>query len=538
MSIYDNYGKDSQVKCNVVLIGKTGAGKSSFANYLFESDKFKTSLGRRGTDWHDNFQQNTVDYSGVRVNVFDSVGLEEHIINPWKDEFKTFLDKKCNKTDAVLKADELLHIIFYVINASSGRAEDLIAFKDLLHKYDIPVTVILTNCDIASQEKKEGIKEVCFNNGFTDVIEVCSVKKRTRMGSSEPFGREEALARVIDASAVKVGKELTLAVLDGLIKKFSEIKTTLISEIENSNLSIFNLDSLENLNADELLSDFDNLEIDDLIPNYYRNYINFIDSIDTPSDTSIAFDNLFTKLDNFLDNFDLEKMSFYKEMDAKVKALDDDEVSVIGKAWALLSLGYRIIRIKTTIEECIEEMFSHLCTNIREIKYEFEKERVWEQIGKRQDNAKLNRNKDNSEVAQTEVTNGVSKMVKDAESGDVVAMFNLGQVFEYGRMGKKIDYYAARNWYRKAAKNGFVSAQYKAEDIERKIKEEERKTDILKRFEVDKEAAERLYNEAWRYEHGIDVPEDIERAKELYRISALKGSQNAKSRLNFLTRIS
>ncbi|MDY6290830.1 MAG: TerB family tellurite resistance protein [Succiniclasticum sp.] len=140
---------------------------------------------------------------------------------------------------------------------------------------------------------------------------------------------------------------------------------------------------------------------------------------------------------------------------------------------------------------------------------------------------------------QNNITNeAFKKLIKNAENGDVVAMFNLGQVFEHGRMEKKVDYYAARNWYRKAAKNGFISAQYKLEDIERKIKKEERREDILKRFEVDKEAAERLYNEAWRYEHGIDVPEDLDRAKELYRISALKGNQNAKSRLNFLTRIS
>lgn len=139
---------------------------------------------------------------------------------------------------------------------------------------------------------------------------------------------------------------------------------------------------------------------------------------------------------------------------------------------------------------------------------------------------------------QNDATNDAfKKLIKNAENGDVVAMFNLGQAFEYGRMGKKIDYNAARNWYKKAAIKGLVTAQYKADDLERKIKEERHKEDMLRRFEVDKDAAERLYNEAWRYEHGIDVPEDFERAKELYRLAALKGNQLAKARLNFLTSV-
>lgn len=384
MSVYDNYGNDAQVKCNVVLIGKTGTGKSSFANYLFNSDIFKTSAGRRGTSWKENFQQYAVGFNGVKVNVFDSVGLEENIINQWKEKFKSFLDQKCNRNYDVLEADELLHIIFYVINASSGRAEDLIAFKELLREYDIPVTVILTNCDIASQEKIKGIKEVCINNGFSDVIEVCSVRKTTRRGSMEPFGREEALHRIIDASAVKVGKELSLAVLEGAISKLNEIESSITSGIEDSDLSVFNLDTLDNFDMDEVLGDFDNLGMEDIVPEYYKNYIKFMDSIDTSFDTTAVFDKLIERIDNVLDNFDVEKLSFMKEMEDKINALDDDDVSIIGKAWALLSVGYKILRIKTTIKEGVEEMFAELRTKFRAIKSDFEEERIWEQIRKRQ----------------------------------------------------------------------------------------------------------------------------------------------------------
>ena len=73
-----------------------------------------------------------------------------------------------------------------------------------------------------------------------------------------------------------------------------------------------------------------------------------------------------------------------KEMEDKINALDDDDVSIIGKAWALLSVGYKILRIKTTIKEGVEEMFAELRTKFRAIKSDFEEERIWEQIRKRQ----------------------------------------------------------------------------------------------------------------------------------------------------------
>lgn len=39
-----------KVKCNVVLMDKSGAGKSSFANYLFEEEIFTSGIGKPVTD--------------------------------------------------------------------------------------------------------------------------------------------------------------------------------------------------------------------------------------------------------------------------------------------------------------------------------------------------------------------------------------------------------------------------------------------------------------------------------------------------------
>lgn len=64
------------IACNVLIIGKTGTGKSSFANYLFDVDKFTTGSGEPVTSWAENFQAYHFKKNGIKINVFDSVGLE------------------------------------------------------------------------------------------------------------------------------------------------------------------------------------------------------------------------------------------------------------------------------------------------------------------------------------------------------------------------------------------------------------------------------------------------------------------------------
>jgi predicted GTPase len=70
-----NYLSDFSVKCNVLLIGKTGTGKSTFANYLFGVDKFTIGTGAPVTKWEENFQKYDLNVSDVQINVYDSVGL-------------------------------------------------------------------------------------------------------------------------------------------------------------------------------------------------------------------------------------------------------------------------------------------------------------------------------------------------------------------------------------------------------------------------------------------------------------------------------
>ena len=132
-----NESLNFQVKCNVLLIGKSGAGKSSFANYLFGVDKFTTGSGKP-----------------VEINVYDSVGLEQNTSGKWNQKLSEFLRKMQNRSSkTVNSANEIMHVLFYVINAASARVEstEIELVCRLYNEYKIPSAFILTNCDLASQ---------------------------------------------------------------------------------------------------------------------------------------------------------------------------------------------------------------------------------------------------------------------------------------------------------------------------------------------------------------------------------------------------
>ena len=86
--------ENNPIKSNTLLIGKTGTGKSSFANYIFNTDIFSASAGKPVTNWETNFQSHSIDICDIQVNVFDSVGLEGDNYEQWENKLLEFLKNK------------------------------------------------------------------------------------------------------------------------------------------------------------------------------------------------------------------------------------------------------------------------------------------------------------------------------------------------------------------------------------------------------------------------------------------------------------
>lgn len=60
-----------EIKCNILMIGKTGVGKSSFGNYLFDENLFRTGNGKPVTNFENNFENYSFLYDELEINVYD-----------------------------------------------------------------------------------------------------------------------------------------------------------------------------------------------------------------------------------------------------------------------------------------------------------------------------------------------------------------------------------------------------------------------------------------------------------------------------------
>lgn len=150
--INDLYNKikeenEKLIPVNIMLIGKTGVGKSTLINNIFREKLSETGIGRPVTQ-----HLKKITKEGVPINLYDSRGLElsEEVQNKVRLSINSEIDKMNKNT---VKVENHIHAVWYCINAVSNRIEDfeLSWIKELSNK--LPVIVVLTQS--FTEEAKE-----------------------------------------------------------------------------------------------------------------------------------------------------------------------------------------------------------------------------------------------------------------------------------------------------------------------------------------------------------------------------------------------
>lgn len=121
---------------NIVIAGKTGVGKSTLINAIFEENIAETGIGEPVSQNFKEYKKN--DFP---ISIFDTKGLELAGYRTILDELKEQIELRKSKD-----VKEHIHVAWYCINEISNRYEDgEVDFINELSK-SIPVIVVFTQC--------------------------------------------------------------------------------------------------------------------------------------------------------------------------------------------------------------------------------------------------------------------------------------------------------------------------------------------------------------------------------------------------------
>lgn len=318
----------------ILLLGKTGTGKSSFINYFIGKDVAKTGVGKPVTQGYCiEYDYNNGKYP---IKIFDNQGFEAKTAATQKAAIIKMVAEKNNSTDVF----NWFHTIFYCTSAKS-RFEDFEAemIKNLSRTISQNIHIILTNCDGFDRrtldEKKSFIKrQLSGLGGNVHIFEVVSVNMKKRNGDVVvPSGKEEVSASVFrllwQDISTKISKEYAAELRRSLVDSITQMFDRMKNEIGH----IFSLPGMIEMFKDESKIDarFDSVEkeCDKIIESCNNKYNDILKPV---SDLFISYSGTVCDT-SFADKAMLDYNSWFSDID------DIDADALIEKRFSHLLSG-------------------------------------------------------------------------------------------------------------------------------------------------------------------------------------------------------
>ncbi|MGB1206615.1 MAG: GTPase domain-containing protein [Chitinophagales bacterium] len=269
---------------NVVVLGRTGVGKSTLVNYLYGKNEMETGVGESVTKA--GFHPRDTEIEGFPVRIFDSWGLEPGKSEDWLQ----YLHDELSKHSTAYSIEEWFHSIFFCIDASSHRIQPMeveIIKKFVDEKYSL--TIILTKADADQQEQiKDFSKKIQQEIGHKVPIipaSCCEPKVLISGRKIEPFGKEQIKRQVYanfwDSLSKRLPERCKIIMCDK-IDNWKQIQKTFINE----NVGVWNKIEMEQemqKRTEILVEEINKREvIFDEISKAANMYKNFIDLIKIP----------------------------------------------------------------------------------------------------------------------------------------------------------------------------------------------------------------------------------------------------------------
>jgi GTP-binding protein EngB required for normal cell division len=213
--------KTDKRRLNLVVVGKSGVGKSSFLNYAAGRKVFQTGNGDPMTQSY--FEQIEVNSAlpGITYSLFDTKGLVRDNIDEWTRSIFDEIERRDSSDDIY----SWLHTIIYCISAANYNLEDfeVKAVKQLMERGK--VSILLTKKDLVSIEQLDAIKQDIYKKvgNNVQIIAVCN-------GTHHCTAPASGLAEVLRAGFIglweKAAKIIPARALDESTRELHRVTCT------------------------------------------------------------------------------------------------------------------------------------------------------------------------------------------------------------------------------------------------------------------------------------------------------------------------
>lgn len=191
-------------KLNIIIVGKSGVGKSTLINSVFRDNLAETGLGRPVTAnvrkiQKKDFPLTVYDTPGFELSKEQQISVKEQIMD---------LIYEGNKSNNI---NDAIHCIWYCINVGGNRTFDeseLAWLKDLTESNkatQVPIIVVLTQA--VPKSKAQKLKKLVENENL-DIVKVVPVLAQDMNFDDEYLALSYGLDRLIDVMAESLPEEL------------------------------------------------------------------------------------------------------------------------------------------------------------------------------------------------------------------------------------------------------------------------------------------------------------------------------------------